>query len=325
MGEYVTKGKDCSSRLLTHKKWLEEQGKEANPEPEEELDEDEQAQREMESQLAKQAWLKKQEDQKKQREKARKFSKEMNKGEWKPKTAVTVLDTKKKKKLKKLLTDVVQSPDEEEGEADDEPLPEGFRLQADSVHCLNICKAEHFQAYLQQICGEFVNMVKIGRGVDKEYQKVVRSVFWACQVVGNRSLMNGVDPERVARSVRDLNSVTWRQKLMGKDKAILKELFVDEEEDPQVASEKKTIDKNDVFAIVKNNMDQLLNEKWKELGFHIQGIIQSNAQAHKYVAQAAEHLADASRLLTTPSIVALVNSTMRPLVGVHLPLVEEFT
>ena len=37
----------------------------------------------MESQLAKQARLKKQEDEKKRREKAKKFSKDMNKGKWK--------------------------------------------------------------------------------------------------------------------------------------------------------------------------------------------------------------------------------------------------
>ena len=52
---------------------------------------------------------------------------------------VTLIETKKKKKLKKLLMADIQSLDEE-GE-DKEPLAEGFRLQADSVHCLNISDA----------------------------------------------------------------------------------------------------------------------------------------------------------------------------------------
>ena len=66
------------------------------------------------------------------------FSKELNKGAWKPKTAVSVLDTKKKKKIKKLPTEVIQSPDEDAEGEDDEPLPEGFHLLEESVHCINI-------------------------------------------------------------------------------------------------------------------------------------------------------------------------------------------
>ena len=50
----------------------------------------------------------------------------MNRGTWKEKMPVTVVALKKKKKLKKLPTDVIQSPDEEDME-DDTPLPDGFR------------------------------------------------------------------------------------------------------------------------------------------------------------------------------------------------------
>ena len=63
---------------------------------------------------------------------------------------------------------------------------------------------------------------------------------------------------------------------------------------------------------------------WKtnkqELRFNIQGIIKVNAQAHKYMAEVANHLVDAWRLLTTPGIVTLADSMMRPVVGIHLPL-----
>ena len=46
--------------------------------------------------------------------------------------------------------------------------------------------------------------------------------------------------------------------------------------------------------------------------------------AHKHAAEAAEHLAEASRLLSTPGTVVLVHATTRPLIGVHLPLIDTF-
>ena len=41
--------------------------------------------------------------------------------------------------------------------------------------------------------------------------------------------------------------------------------------------------------------------------------------AHKHAADLAEHLAEASKLLSTPGIITLVNTTAQPLVGIHLP------
>ena len=90
--------------------------------------EEETAQWQLESDLARWARQKKLEDQKRQKEKAKTFSKELNKGAWKLKTAVSVLDTKKKK-IEKLPTEVIQSPDEDAEEEEEEPLPEGFCLQ----------------------------------------------------------------------------------------------------------------------------------------------------------------------------------------------------
>ena len=94
----------------------------------------------------------------------------MNKGLWKPKTAVSVIDTKKKKKLKKLPIADIQSPGEEE-EEDEEPLLEGFHLLEESVHCINIRKSEEFKVYLNEICTEFIKMVRQGCGVEEEYRK----------------------------------------------------------------------------------------------------------------------------------------------------------
>ena len=139
-------------------------------------------------------------EQKKQQEKAKTFSKEMNKGTWKPKTAVSVLDTKKKKKIKKLPTDVIQSPNEDD--EDNEPLLEGFHLLEESVHCINIQESDEFRAYLHQICTDLIQMVRQGRNVEEEYRKVVRSIYWACKAVRNASLIGEAYPECVAGLVK---------------------------------------------------------------------------------------------------------------------------
>ena len=39
---------------------------------------------------------------------------------------------------------------------------------------------------------------------------------------------------------------------------------------------------------------------------------------------ATEHLSEASRLLSTPAVVTLLNATARPLVGIHLPIMNKF-
>ena len=191
---------------------------------------------------------------KKRKEKVKVFSKELNQGKWKPKTAVSVIDSKKKKKIKKLPMDVIQSPDKEADDNEEVPLLEGFHLLKESIHCMNMTQSEDFRAYIHQICNDFIRMVRQGIGVEEEYQKVVRSIYWACKAVGNGSLVREADPKCVARSVKDLNCVAWRQKLLGKEEAIPKELFIDEEEDSCVAIESKEIAEEDIYNRIKEDM-----------------------------------------------------------------------
>ena len=58
--------------------------------------------------------------------------------------AVTLIPAKKKRKS--LKTETIKSVDEE-----DKPdtIPEGFHLQAESPHCLNMQRLEDYQAYLR--------------------------------------------------------------------------------------------------------------------------------------------------------------------------------
>ena len=309
------------ARQAKEEKELEEARKNApEPDPDEDYDKE---QRQIESDLAKWAWQKKLEEQKQQRKKAKTFSKDLNKGLWKQKTAVWVIDTKKKKKLKKLpITDILSLGEEEE--EDEEQLPEGFHLLEEHVHCINIRKSEEFKAYLNEICTEFIKMVQQGCGVEEKYRKVVRSMSWACKAVGNCSLISNADRECVAGSVKDLNCAAWKLKLTGKMQAVPKELLIDDEEDPWVAIETTEIEEKEVYKRIKDEYNKMSQEKQQELTHHVQCILHSNALAHRHAAAAAEPLTDASRLLSTPAVVTLSNTTARPLVGIHLPIMNKF-
>ena len=57
--------------------------------------------------------------------------------------AVSLVQTKKKRKS--LKTERILSVDEQDEE---DEIPEGFHLQEESPHCLNMQRAEDFQAYL---------------------------------------------------------------------------------------------------------------------------------------------------------------------------------
>ena len=58
------------------------------------------------------------------------------------------------------------SADEEDEE---DEIPEGFHQQEESPHCLNIKRAEGFQAYLGQLVLEFERMLK-ARGTDMKIE-----------------------------------------------------------------------------------------------------------------------------------------------------------
>ena len=123
---------------------------------------------------------------------------------------------------------------------------------------------------------------------------------------------------------KDLNCVACQQKLLGKGKSILKELLIDEEEDPQVAIEMTEIPEEKVYERIQADLDKLPEHKQKELRMHIQGILQSNALVHRHTVEATNHLADASHVLSTPGMVVLAQSTARPLIRVYLPLMNTF-
>ena len=66
-------------------------------------------------------------------------------------------------------------------EEDDDPddIPEGFHLQEQSPHCINMMRADDYQVYLRQIMIEFECLIKSGAtDVREDYSKVIQSMFW---------------------------------------------------------------------------------------------------------------------------------------------------
>ena len=115
---------------------------------------------------------------KEKRDKAKRFSERIHSGVFlKQPKAISLIQAKKKRKS--LKTEKILSADEEDKE---DEIPEGFHLQEESLHFLNMQRAEDFQAYLWQLVLEFEKMLKAG-GIDMrvEYGKVIESFYWACK------------------------------------------------------------------------------------------------------------------------------------------------
>ena len=125
--------------------------------------------------------------------------------------AISLIQVKKKRKS--LETEKILSVDEED------EIPEGFHLQEESLHCLNMQRAEDFQAYLWQLGLEFERMLKAG-GIDMriEYGKVIESFFWACKA-NKQTICSDAKPDEVLASVKDPSCKAWKLKLSGKESA----------------------------------------------------------------------------------------------------------
>ena len=100
---------------------------------------------------------------------------------------------------------------EEEDDPDD--VPEGFHLQEESPHCINMKRADDYQAYLRQIVIEFERLIKSGvTDIRENYGKVIQSMFWAVKA-NKQMILNGADPDEVLASIPDPKCKAWQLKL----------------------------------------------------------------------------------------------------------------
>ena len=200
-GGFVTKGADRKTRLDQRQVRIVAAAGEPDDGDKEEMEQErlEREANELSSQLKKAERAEAQVHDKDQRDKAKRYSQHITGGCFlKQPKAVTLVEAKKRKKSMK-MGDIASA--EEEDEPDD--IPEGFHLQEQSPHCINMTRADDYQAYLRQIVIEFERLIKSGAtNVRENYSKVIQSMFWAVKA-NKQTILNGADPDEVLASIPD--------------------------------------------------------------------------------------------------------------------------
>ena len=321
-GGFVTKGTDRKSRLdKRHAKIAAAAGK-----PEEAKgDVEETAQEQLEweadelmSQLKKAERAEAQALEKDQKDKAKRYSQRIMSGKFlKKPRAVTLVETKKRKSMK--MGDIASA--EEEDDPDD--IPEGFHLQEESPHCINMTRADDYQAYLRQIVLEFERLIKSGvTNIAEEYAKVIQSMFWAVKA-NKQTILNGADPAEVLASVPDARCKAWKLKLNGKT-AIDPTTLVDSTEiGPQMASDMVNLKPQEIFEIVEEELVGKSKEQVDVIKKCIGNICREQALAHRHAAEAADNLASLTDLVSLPIVIKVMSATMRPTVAIKIPEVDD--
>ena len=211
-GDFVTKAEDRKERLEKRRAKKKDDDKADDDREETAQEKLEREAGELTSQLRKAERVEAQAQEKDQKDKAKCYSQRITSGKFlkKPK-AMTLVETKKRKKSMK-MGDIASA--EEEDDPDD--IPEGFHLQEESPYCINMTRAEDYQAYLWQIVLKFERLIKSGAtNISEEYAKVIQSMFWAVKA-NKQTILNGADPGEVLASVPDARCKAWRLKLSRK-------------------------------------------------------------------------------------------------------------
>ena len=322
-GGFVTKSTDRKSRLdKRHVKIAAAAGKPEEAEGEKEETEQEKLEREageLTSQLKRAERAEAQAQEKEQKDKAKRYSQRITSGKFMKKPrAVTLVETKKRRKSMK-MGDIASA--EEEDDPDD--IPEGFHLQEESPHCINMTRAEDYQAYLRQVVLEFERLIKSGAtNISEEYAKVVQSMFWAVKA-NKQTILNGADPAEVVASVPDARCKAWRLKLNGKTAVDPTTLVDITDIGPQMASDIVNLKPQEIMELVE---DELVGKSEQQVGRIkkcIGNICREQALAHRHAAEAADNLANLTDLVSLPILVKVISATMRPTVAIKIPEVDD--
>ena len=231
--------------------------------------------------------------------------------------AVRLVEAKKRKKSMK-MGDIASA--EEEDEPDD--IPEGFHLHEQSSHCINMTRAEDYQACLRQIVIEFERLIKSGViDVRENYSKVIQSMFWAVKV-NKQTILNGADPDEVLASIPDPKCRAWQMKLNGKMAVDPGTLVDDTEIGLQTASEMMKMKPQEVFELVEVELVGKSKEQINAIKKCIGNVCREQALAHRHAAEAADNLVSLTELVSLPILVKVISATMRPTVAIKIPEVD---
>ena len=229
-----------------------------------------------------------------------------------------LVETKKQKKSMK-MGDIASAEEED----DEDDIPEGFHLQEESPHCINMKRADNYQAYLRQIVLEFERLIKRGAtNISEKYGKVIQSMFWAVKA-NKQKILNGGDPVEVLASIPDARCKAWQLKLNGKTAIDPTTLFEDTEIGPQMASDVMNLKPQDIFELVEDELVGKTKVQVNIIKTCIGNVCREQALAHRHAAEAADNLASLTDMVSLPILIQVISAMMRPTVAITIPEVDK--
>ena len=317
-GGFVTKAEDQKERLEKRRAKRKDDDEADDDKQETEQEKLEWEAGELSSQLKKVERAEAQAREKDQKDKAKGYSQWITSGKFlKQAKAVMLVETKKRKSMK--MGDIASAEEED----DPDNIPEGFHLQEESPHCINMKRADDYQAYLRQIVLEFERLIKSGAtNISEEYGKVIQRMFWAVKA-NKQMILNGADPVEVLASVPDARCKAWRLKLSGKTVIDPTSLVEDTEIGPQMASDVVNLKPQEIFELVEDELVGKMKEQVNVIKKCIGNICREQALAHRHAAEAADNMASLTELVSLPILIKVISATMRPTVAIKIPEVDE--
>ena len=230
---------------------------------------------------------------------------------------MTLVEAKKRKKSMK-MGDIVST--EEDNDPGD--ILEGFHLQEQSPHCINMMRAEDYQVYLWQIVIEFECLIKSGAtDIRENYSKVIQSMFWAVKA-NKQTILNRADPDEVLASIPDPKCRAWQMKLNGKTAVDPGTLVDDTEIGLQTASEMMKMKPQEVFKLVEEELVGKSKEQINVIKRCIGNVCREQALAHRHGTEAADNLASLTELVSLLILVKVISATMMPTMAIKIPEVD---
>ena len=154
------------------------------------------------------------------------------------------------------------------------------------------------------------------------YRKIIESMYWASRA-NKQTILNSVDPEEVLRSIPDPNCHAWNLKLTGKESVDPTSLVDDLPIGPQMASEIVSMKSQEVMELVEEELTSKMQKQTNAIKTTIANTCRSQALAHRHAADAADHLASLTDMVSLPFIMKVINATMRPTVALKIPEVDD--
>ena len=225
-----------------------------------------------------------------------------------------------RKKRKSLKTETIKSADEEE---EPDTIPEGFHLQEESLHCLNMQRSEDYQAYLQQVVVEFERLLKTGgRDIREAYGQIIESFYWACKANKN-TIIEDANRDQVLQSIKDPTCKAWKMKLTGRKTLDPTSIIQEAPIRPQTVSEMVSMKPEEMFHMLEEEIATKTPAEQQHIKNTIKNLCKSQALAHRHAANSEDYLAELTDILSVPATIKVMNATLRPVVAVKIPEVDD--